>query len=61
MEEAGLQRYVAMEMSGHKTEHVYVRYQISSPRKMQDAGQRMEAQMAKEAELSTKVSHRRPQ
>lgn len=42
MERAGIPRNVAMAISGHRTESVYSRYDIVSPRDMQDARGRME-------------------
>src|SRR5262249_16478509 len=42
MERAGVSRKVAMAISGHKTEHIYRRYDISSSKDLADAAARMD-------------------
>jgi integrase len=48
MERAGIPRKVAMEISGHRTEAVYRRYDIVSPRDLKLAGQKLEHYLAGE-------------
>src|SRR5205809_7908877 len=42
MERAGIPRKMAMAISGHKTEEVYRRYAMVSPRDIRDAAAKME-------------------
>ncbi len=46
MERAGLPRSVARGISGHRTESVYLRYDIVSTRDLMDAGRKMDAFLA---------------
>ena len=43
MERAGIPRKLAMEISGHKTESIYRRYDIVSSRDLRNAATKMEA------------------
>jgi hypothetical protein len=42
MERAGIPRKVAMSISGHRTEHIYRRYDIVAHRDLADAGARLD-------------------
>jgi integrase len=64
MERAGVPRHVATGITGHLTESVYKRYDIVSPRDLQEAGRtlgkyftahRVEPQVENESQISTKV------
>ncbi|MEK7750439.1 MAG: site-specific integrase [Acidobacteriota bacterium] len=43
MERAGIPRHIAMSISGHRTEAVYRRYDIVSPRDLQEAGRQLDS------------------
>ncbi len=55
MERAGIPRKVAMEISGHRTESVYRRYDIVSQRDLRVAAARLEAYFDREA-VTTKIT-----
>jgi hypothetical protein len=46
LERAGVPRSVAMKISGHKTESVYLKYSIVSERDVAEAAERLEAYLA---------------
>lgn len=48
MEAAGIPRHIAMEASGHRTQHVYERYNIASRKATKAMGREMEAFMQRE-------------
>jgi integrase len=59
MERAGVPRRVAMEISGHRTEEVYRRYDIVSPKDLRLAATKMEAYLAESKTLKgQKMGHK---
>ena len=54
MERAGIPRNVAMEISGHRTESVYRRYDIVSKRDLMSAAEKLERYLEQEHETVQK-------
>ena len=55
MERAGVPRKVGMQISGHKTEAVYLRYAIASTRDVREAGVKLD-RFFEEQRTSTKTT-----
>lgn len=54
MERAGIPRKIAMSISGHRTESVYLRYDIVSQKDLAIAREKLEAFHIEQKEISTR-------
>jgi len=54
MERAGIPRKIAMSISGHRTESVYLRYDIVGQKDLAIARERLEAFHIEQREISTR-------
>ena len=60
MKRAGIPRKVAMEISGHRTEAVYRRYDIVSQRDLDTAGAKIDAYMVAQSEQAAQRAKEQP-
>jgi hypothetical protein len=54
MERAGIPRKIAMSISGHRTESIYLRYDIVSQKDLAIAREKLEAFHMEQKEISTR-------